>query len=128
MLGEDDRCAKLAVDSSKRREKVRRGNGVELARWLVEKKHRRFERHHGRQIYQLLLPARELGHGLIEPVLDAEIRRNFRHAAADRRRVQSQRLQAERQLVPDLVGHHMRVQVLQHKADAGALLALGKGL
>lgn len=74
------------------------------------------------------LPARELGHGLIEPVLDAEIRCNFRHAAADRRRVQPQRLQAERQLVPDLVGHQLRVQVLQHKADAGALLALGKGL
>ena len=105
VLGEDDRCAELAVDPSERRKKVCRGNRVELARRLVEQQDRRLERHDGRQIYQLLLPARELGHGLIKPVLDAKIRRNFRHAAADRRRVQSQRLQAKRQLVPDLVSH-----------------------
>ena len=109
VLGEDDRCAKLTVDPAERREKVRRGDGVKLARRLVEQQDRRLERHHGRQIYQLLLPARELGHGLIKPVLDAKIRCDFRHAAADRRRVQSQRLQAERQLVPDLVSHQLRV-------------------
>ena len=48
VLGEDDRCAELAVDPAERRKKVRRGDRVELARRLVEQQDRRLERHDGR--------------------------------------------------------------------------------
>ena len=48
VLGEDDRCAELAVDPAERRKKVRRGDRVELARRLVEQQDRRLERHYGR--------------------------------------------------------------------------------
>ena len=123
MLAEHHSRAELAVDAPERGEKLRRGNGVELARRLVEQQHRRLHHHDGRQIEQLLLPARQLGDGPVKPVLDAEKRRHLCHAAADGWRITAQALQPEGQLMPDLVGHELIVGVLQHEADPLALRA-----
>ena len=53
----------------------------------------------------------------MEPVLDAEIAGHFRHPAAHGLLVAAQALQAEGQLVPDLVGDDLVIGVLHNKAD-----------
>ena len=52
---------------------------------------------------KLLLAAGKLLHRLVEPVLNAEIACHFPDAAADHLGRKSQILQAERQLMPNLV-------------------------
>ena len=123
VLAQDDRCAELAVDPAQHGEKIRRRDGVELARRLVEQQHARLHRHHGRQTQKLLLPAGQLRYILVKPVLNPKKRRHFGNAPADDRRFIAQRLQPEGKLVPDLVGHDLIFGILQHKADRARLLA-----
>ena len=57
MLRQNDRRAKLPVDLAERGKKIRRGNGVELARRLVENQDFRLKHHDRREVQELLLPA-----------------------------------------------------------------------
>ena len=73
-----------------------------------------------------LQPAGQLGDGFIKPRLDTEKRRHFRDASSNRRRVIAERLEAEGQLVPDLVGDDLVITALLDKADGLGLFALRK--
>ena len=67
------------------------------------------------------MPAGELRDVLVVPGLNPEEGRHLRHAAADGGRVVAERFQSKRQLVPDLVRHHLVLRVLLDKADARGL-------
>ena len=123
VLGQEHRRAELAVDLAQGRQKIRRRDGVELARRFVQDQHRRAHHHDGREVQQLLLAAGQFGHVLVEPVLDAEERGHLGHPSADLGRLDAKALQPEGQFVPDLVRHHLVVRVLLHEADAFALRA-----
>ena len=125
VLRQKDRRAQLAVDASQNGQKIRRRDGVELARRLVENEELRLHDHDGGKAQKLLLSAGKARHLAVKPVLNAEKARHLRHAAADGRRVQPKALQPEGQLVPDLVGHGLLIHGLLHEADAARLLALG---
>ena len=124
MFGQEDGRSQFAVDLAKRRKKIRRGNGVELARRLVENQHLRLQDHNGSEIQELLLPTGQLCDRLIKPCLDAEKRCHFRNAAANGRGIIAEGFQPERQLVPDLVGRDLIFRTLLHKADLLGLFAL----
>ena len=126
VFGQKDRRAKFAVDLAEGGEEVRRGNGVELARRFVEDEDFRLQDHDRREVQELLLTAGQLCDGFIKPRLDAEERRHFRHAAADGQRVIAEGFEAERQLVPDLVGDDLVFGALLDKADFFSLFALGQ--
>ena len=125
MLGDDDRRAELGVDLAHGVEKIARGDGVKLARRLVEDQHLRLHRHDGSEIQKLLLSAGERGHIAVEPVLNAEIAGHFRHTRAHGRLVAAETFEPERELVPDLVRDDLIVRVLHHEADLRGLVALG---
>ena len=72
MLGQEDGRSQLAVDFAERRKKVRRGNGVELARRFVEDQDFWLKYHNGREIQKLLLPTRQLRDRLVKPFLNPE--------------------------------------------------------
>ena len=125
MLGDDDGRAELGVDLAHGIEKIARGDGVKLARRLVEDQHLRLHRHDGSEIQKLLLSAGERGHIAVEPVLDAEIAGHFRYTRAHGRLVAAETFEPERELVPDLVRDDLIVRVLHHEADLRGLVALG---
>ena len=60
VLRDEDRRPQFPVDPAQGREKVRRGDGVKLARRLVQDQHRGVHRHDRRQVQQLLLSAGQL--------------------------------------------------------------------
>ena len=124
MFGQEDGRSQFAVDLAKRRKKIRRGNRVKLARRLVQNQHLWLQDHNGSEIQELLLPTGQLCDRLIKPFLNPEKRCHFRHAAADGRRVIADGFEAERQLVPDLVGRDLVFRTLLHKADCFRLFAL----
>jgi len=126
VLRQQDRGAELAVDPAQRREKIGRGDRVELRGGLVEQQAARLHRHDRGEIEQLLLSAGQLADGLVEPALDAEEGGHLGDAPADGGRVGAEALEPERELVPDLVGHKLVVGALQHEADAAALPALAE--
>ena len=126
MLRQNDRRAKLPVDLAEGGEEVQRGNGVELTRRLVQDEDFRLEYHDRREVQELLLAAGQLCDGFIKPRLDAEERRHFRNAAANGRGIIAEGFQAERQLVPDLVGDDLVFGALLDKADFFSLFALGQ--
>ena len=128
VLGAQDGGAQLPVDAGHRRQKVRSGDGVQLGGGLVQNQHTGLHHHNGSQVQKLLLSAGKLGNIPVKPVLDAEKAGHLRHPAADGGGVAAQALQAEGQLVPHLVGDDLVVRILQHEADAGALLPPGQGL
>ena len=125
MLGDDDGRAELGVDLAYGVEKIARGDGVKLARRLVENQHLRLHRHDGSEIQKLLLPAGERGHIAVEPVLNAKVAGHFRHARAHGRLVAAETFEPERELVPDLVRDDLVVRVLHHEANLRGLVALG---
>ena len=126
MLRQNDRRAKLPVDLAESRQKIRRGNGVKLARRLVENQHFWLQDHNGSEIQELLLPTGQLCDRLVKPFLNPEKRCHFRNSAANRRRIVAEGFQPERQLVPDLVGRDLIFRTLLHKADLLGLFALGQ--
>ena len=125
VLGDDDGRAELGVDLAHGIEKIARGDGVKLARRLVEDQYLRLHRHDGSEIQKLLLSAGERGHIAVEPVLNAEIAGHFRHTRAHGRLVAAETFEPERELVPDLVRDDLIVRVLHHEADLRGLVALG---
>ena len=124
MFGQEDGRSQFAVDLAKRRKKIRRGNRVELARRLVENQNFRLEHYNGCEIQELLLPTGQLRNGFVKPFLNSEKRCHFRNSAANRRRIVAEGFQAERQLVPDLVGRDLILRTLLHKANLLGLFAL----
>ena len=128
MLRQNDRRAKLPVDLAESRQKIRRGNGVKLARRLVENQHFWLQDHNGSEIQELLLPTGQLCDRLIKPFLNPEKRRHFRNAAANRRRIVAEGFQPECQLMPDLIRDDLILRALLHKADSFSLFALVKGI
>ena len=128
MLRQDDRGSKLPVDPGERRQKIRSGDGVQLAGGLVQNEHAGLQRHNGRQIQKLLLAAGKLCHAFMEPGLDPEKGCHLRHPAADGGRIIAQALQPEGQLVPDLIRHQLILRALLDEADALRLLPLGKAV
>ena len=121
VLRQQNGGAQLPVDLAQHRQKVRRGDGVQLAGRLVQDQHVRLHGHDGGQIQQLLLPAGKLGHILVKPLLNTEKRRHLRHTAANGGGILSQTFQPEGQLVPHLIGDDLVLRGLLHKADAGSL-------
>ena len=119
MLRQHHGGAQLPVDLSQHRQKIRGGDGVQLAGGLVQNQHVRLHGHDGGQVQQLLLASGQLGNVPVKPVLDAEECRHLRHPAADGGGVHPQALQPEGQLVPDLVGDDLVFRRLLDKADAG---------
>ena len=128
MLRQNDRGAQLPVDPGERRQKIRSGDGVQLAGGLVQNEHAGLQRHDGRQIQKLLLAAGKLCHIFVEPGLDPKKGRHFRHPAADGGRIIAQALQPEGQLMPDLIRHQLIFRALLDEADALRLLPLGKAV
>ena len=126
MLAEQHRRAKLAVDLPEDGQKFRRGDRVQLARRLVQDQKIRLHDHHGRQIQHLLLPAGEGRDVPVKPVFNAEERGHLGHAPPDDRRLIAEAFQPECQLVPDLVGHKLVVDILLHEADPPAAVRLRK--
>ena len=59
----------------------------------------------------------------MKPTLDAEIAGHLRHTQAHGFLVAAQALQAEGQLVPDLIGNDLAVRVLHDETDFRGLLA-----
>ena len=86
----------------------------------------RLHDHHGRQIQHLLLPAGEGRDVPVKPVFNAEERGHLGHAPPDDRRLIAEAFQPECQLVPDLVGHELVVDILLHEADPPAAVRLRK--
>ena len=121
VLRQDNGGPQFPVDLSQHRQKVRGGNGVQLAGGLVQDEDGRLKDHHSRQVQQLLLSAGQIGDLLIKPGLDAEEGGHLRHPAADGGGVVPQALQAEGQLVPNLVGDDLVLRVLLDKTDPLAL-------
>ena len=72
------------------------------------------------------MAAGQLCDRLIKPFLNPEKRRHFCNAAAEGRGVIAEGFEAERQLVPDLVGRDLVFRTLLHKADFFRLFALVK--
>ena len=126
VFGQKDRRAKFAVDLAEGGKEIRRGDGVELARRLVQNQHFWLQDHNGSEIQELLLPTGQLCDRLIKPCLNPEKRRHFCDAAANGQRVIADGFEAERQLVPDLVGDDLVFGALLHKADFFSLFALGQ--
>ena len=126
VLAEQHRRPQLAIDLSQNGQKFRRRDRVELARRLVEDQKIRLHDHHGRQIQHLLLPAGEGRDVPVKPVFNAEERGHLGHAPPDDRRLIAEAFQPEGQLVPDLVGHELVVDILLHKADFPAAVRLRK--
>ena len=125
VLGDDHRSAQLNVDLPDGIQKIRGGNGVQLAGRLVQHQNIRLHGHDGGQIEKLLLSAGQLRHIPVEPALDAEIAGHLRHPKAHGVRVGAQALQTEGQLVPHLVGDDLVIGILHDKADPGRLLPEG---
>ena len=123
MLGDKHGGAQLPVDFLHGVEKVRGGNGVKLAGGLVQDQDLGLHGHDRGQVQQLLLPAGELRHIPVKPALDAEIAGHLRHTQAHGFLVAAQALQAEGQLVPDLIGNDLAVRVLHDETDFRGLLA-----
>ena len=124
MFGQKDGRSQLAVDLAEGGKEVGCGNGVELARRLVQNQHFWLQDHNGSEIQELLLPTGQLCDRLIKPFLNPEKRCHFCDAAANGRRVIAEGFQPERQLVPDLVGRDLILRTLLHKADLLGLFAL----
>ena len=72
------------------------------------------------------MPAGQLCDRFIKPFLNPEKRCHFCDAAANGRGIIAEGFQAERQLVPDLVGRDLVLRTLLHKADFFRLFALVK--
>ena len=125
VLRQDHRRAQLPVDAAQRLQELRRRDGVKLAGGLVQNQHLGLQNHDRRQTQQLLLPAGQLIHVLVKPVLNTKKRRHLCHPAADGRRVKAQTLHAEGQLVPHLVRHHLVLRRLQYKPDLRRLPPVG---
>ena len=125
MFGQEDGRSQFAVDLAEGGEEVGCGNGVKLARRLVENQNFRLEHHDGSEIQELLLPTGQLCDRLVKPFLNPEKARHFRNSAANRRRIVAEGFQPERQLVPDLVGRDLILRTLLHKAYFFCLFALG---
>ena len=125
MLRQDDGCAQLTVDFPQQRQEIRRCNGVELGRRLIQHQYIGLHGHDGGEAQQLLLSPREVGDILIKPVLNAEKGGDLRHAAANGGGVAAQALQAEGQLVPHLIGDHLILRGLEDIADPLRLLTAG---
>ena len=109
--------SQFPVELLQGRQKFRCGDRVKLAGRLVQNQHLRLHYHDSGKVQQLLLPAGQLVRPLAEPILNAEIACHFPDAAADHLGRKSQILQAERQLMPDLVCNDLVVRVLKHVAD-----------
>ncbi len=124
MLGEQDGDPQLPVELGEDAEKVGGCNRVQLAGGLVQDEELRVQGHHSGKVEELFLSPGEGGDIPVEPILDAEEGGHLRHPAADKGGVPPQGLQAEGQLVPDLVGDQLTVGGLPDKADAPGLLPL----
>ena len=124
MFGQEDGRSQFAVDLAEGGKEVGCGNGVELARRLVQNQHFWLQDHNGSEIQELLLPTGQLCDRLIKPFLNSEKRCHFRNSAANGRGIIAEGFQPERQLVPDLVGRDLILRTLLHKADLLGLFAL----
>ena len=122
VLRQDDRRAQLPVDLANRVQKVRGGDGVELTGRLVEDQNIGLHGHDGGQVEKLLLPAGQIGHVPVKPVLNAEVTGHLRHPQAHGLLVAAQALETEGQLMPDLVRDDLAVRVLHDVANPGRLL------
>ena len=125
VLGDDDGSAQFPVQLAHGGDEIRRGNGIQLGGRLVQDEEFRLHDHDSSQVQQLLLTAGKGRNVLVEPALNAEIRRHFRHAPGDHRLGQTQIFQPEGQFMPDLVRHELMLRPLHHVADAAGGFALG---
>lgn len=121
---QDNGSPQLPVDSAQHSQKIRGGDGVQLAGGFVQDKDGGLHCHDGGQVEQLLLSAGQLGHVLIKPCLDTEKGRHLRHPAADGGRVVPQAFQPKSQLVPHLVCDDLVLRGLLDEADPPRLLPL----
>ena len=117
MLRQDNGGAQLTVDLPQQRQEIRRCNGVELGRRLIQHQYIGLHSHDGGEAQQLLLSPRKVGDILIKPVLNAEKGGDLRHAASNGGGIAAQALQAKGQLVPHLIGDHLILGGLEDIAN-----------
>ncbi len=121
VLREQHRGPDVPVDLLDRLQEIRGGDGIQLGGGLIQQQQLRVHGHDGRQVQELLLPSGQIRHIPIEPLVDAEVAGHLRHPQPDGGLVVPQALQAEGQLMPDLIRHDLIFRILQHIADLGAL-------
>ena len=117
MLRQHNGEAQLPVQLLQGGNKVRCGDGVKLARGLIQQQEPGLHDHHRCQVQKLLLAAGQRVGVPVIPVLNAKIAGHFTHPAADVRLRHPQVFQPKGQLVPHLVRDNLLLRILGHKAD-----------
>ena len=123
MLAKNNRDAELVFHAQKALQEVVCRNRVKLCGRLVQNQQLRREHERGSKVYELLLPARQLGGVFVKQVGNPEKCRRFRDACADFFGRLAEIFEREGKLVPDLVADKLAVGILHNKADALRLLA-----
>lgn len=95
---------------------------VEVGRGFVEQDQTRIHREDARERQPLLLSTRQLGSTLLDRKIQPHRAQRVVHAWPDLRAGYSEVLHAECHVVADAGQDHLRVGILQHHADASALL------
>ena len=126
MLGHHLRDPQLTIDAAHQGKEAASCHGIQLTRGLVQHEHRRFQGHHGRQVQQLLLAARQRRCGPVQPFLHAEEVGGLSHPQTHGISVAADILQPEGQLGQNGIADDLVVGVLQHEADGPRLLAQGQ--
>ena len=122
VLRDDDGGAQFHIDLADRIQKIRCGNGIQLAGGFIQNQHLRLHGHDGSQVQQLLLTAGQVRYIPVKPVLDTEIAGHFRNSCTHCSLITPQRFQAKSQLVPDFVSNNLIIRILHHIADFHCLV------
>ena len=124
MLRDNDGGSQFDVDLTDSIQKIRCCNGIQLAGRLIQNQYLRLHRHNGRQIQKLLLTAGKGRYIFMKPALNTKIAGHFRHPQPHSLLIAAQRLQAESQLMPNLICDDLVIGILHHEADFCRLLRL----
>ena len=117
MLDDYDGQPHIPVQLVNSGDKLGGGDGIQLGGGFVQNKHPWLHHHNGGQVQKLLLSAGKARYRLIKPGFHVKIGGHFRNAAGNLRLGQAHVLQAEGQLMPDLIGNDLLLGPLHYVAD-----------
>jgi hypothetical protein len=128
MLGEHDRRVGVLVDAAQEPDELVAGDRIELGGRLVEDDDPRAPGQSGAERHPLELPARQLGGGAIQQLVDGQRERRLLHPARHYGGRQPAVLQPERQLGADRARDDLALGILEQRPDrlsqlAGAVIA-----
>ena len=119
VLGDHDRGVEVLVEAPEQRDQLVAGDGVELRGRLVEQDQLRPARERRAERDALELAAGQLGGRAVEQVRDPERERRLLDRARHRGGRLPLVLERERQLGADGAHHHLRLGILEQRADGG---------